>query len=140
VLCTTEVAQGVSAGEAGGLMHGPTFMANPLACAIASASLDLLAPATRRPRSPGMEGGLRRDWSAAYLASVADVRVLGSRRGHRAARARPGRRGDRGGARGGVWVRPFRNLVYTMPPYVSEPDEVAQICSALVGAVRSVHP
>ena len=40
----------------------------------------------------------------------------------------------------GVWVRPFRNLVYTMPPYVSEPDEVAQICSALVGAVRSAHP
>ena len=140
-LCSAEVAQGVSAGEAGGLMHGPTFMANPLACAIASASLTLLRSRDTAAQVSRLEGGLRLGLqSAAYLPSVADVRVLGGVgvieltepvRVHEVTAA---------ALEAGVWVRPFRNLVYTMPPYVSEPDEVSQICSALVGAVRSAHP
>ena len=78
-LCTAEVAEGVSGGRSGGLMHGPTFMGNPLACAIALASLDLLAKATcrreRGPVRPGWPPAWRRRASST---PVADVRVLGA--------------------------------------------------------------
>ena len=79
VLCTRAVAEGVSAGEAGGLMHGPTFMANPLACAIASANLDLLASRDTGAEVTRIEGGLTAGLErAASLTSVAEVRVLGA--------------------------------------------------------------
>ncbi len=79
VLCTRAVAEGVSAGEAGGLMHGPTFMGNPLACAIASANLDLLASRDTRAEVTRIEGGLAAGLErAASLTSVAEVRVLGA--------------------------------------------------------------
>ena len=72
VLCTREVAEGVSRGEAGGLMHGPTFMANPLACAIASANLDLLASRDTAAEVARIEGGLSAGLErAASLRSVA---------------------------------------------------------------------
>ncbi|HET9021063.1 MAG TPA: adenosylmethionine--8-amino-7-oxononanoate transaminase [Ornithinibacter sp.] len=140
VLCTREVAEGVSRGEAGGLMHGPTFMGNPLACTVASANLDLLVardtPAEVARIERGLAAGLER---AASLDSVADVRVLGAvgvvqlREPVRvpevtaAAIAR------------GVWLRPFRDLVYTMPPYVTSDADLAVVTEALVGAVAAVH-
>ncbi len=144
VLCTRAVAEAVSSDAAGGaLMHGPTFMANPLACAIASASLDLLQrrnAGTELAEVAGVEQALDDGLAPAReLASVADVRVLGSigviqlrepvRGGELAAYA----------IEQGVWVRPFRDLVYTMPPYVTTPDDLATVCSALVGAVAAVH-
>ncbi len=141
VLCSAEVAQAVSAEAAGGaLMHGPTFMANPLACAVASASLDLLQRNDSRANVEAIEAGLRAGLApAAALESVRDVRVLGAigviqlrepaRGGELAAYA----------IEQGVWVRPFRDLVYTMPPYVTGPTDLAQICAALVGAVAHVH-
>jgi len=140
VLCTSAVARGVSAGEAGGLMHGPTFMGNPLACAIASANLDLLAArdaageVTRIER--GLSAGLER---AVSLTSVADVRVLGAvgviqlREPVRVVAVTAAAL-DRG-----VWVRPFRDLVYTMPPYVTADGDLATLTAGLVGAVEDVH-
>lgn len=140
VLCTREVAQGVSRGEAGALMHGPTFMGNPLACAIASANLDLLAARDTEAEvgriERGLAAGLER---AASLSSVAEVRVLGAvgvvqlREPVRVAEV------TASAIERGVWVRPFRDLVYTMPPYVTSDDDLALITSALVGAVESVH-
>ena len=140
MLCTRAVAEGVSAGDAGGLMHGPTFMGNPLACAIASANLDLLrsrdteAEVGRVER--GLTAGLER---AASLGSVAQVRVLGAvgvvqlREPVRVAEV------TAAALERGVWVRPFRDLVYTMPPYVTSDDDLSLLTSALVGAVESVH-
>lgn len=140
VLCTREVAEGVSRGEAGGLMHGPTFMGNPLACAVASANLDLLAARDTTAEVSRIEAGLREGLApAAALDAVAEVRTLGAvgvielREAVRvpevtaAAIAR------------GVWVRPFRNLVYTMPPYVTDDTDLRTITGALVGAVGDVH-
>ena len=140
VLCTRDVAEGVSRGEAGGLMHGPTFMGNPLACAVASANLDLLASRDTSAEVARIEHGLREGLSpAADLASVLEVRTIGAvgvieltepvrvAEVTAAAIAR------------GVWVRPFRNLVYTMPPYVTTDDDLASITSALTQAVAAVH-
>ncbi|HET7661116.1 MAG TPA: adenosylmethionine--8-amino-7-oxononanoate transaminase [Oryzihumus sp.] len=140
VLCTPEVAQGVSGGASGALMHGPTFMANPLACAVALASLDLLQANDWQAQVARLEEGLTRGLKpAADLPHVRDVRVLGGvgviqldepvRTAEVAAAA----------IERGVWVRPFRDLVYTMPPYVSTAEDVATICSALAGAVAEVH-
>src|SRR6476469_2459762 len=140
VLCTPEVARGVSAGASGALMHGPTVMANPLACAVALASLDLLQANDWRAQVARLEEGLARGLKpAADLPHVRDVRVLGGvgviqldepvRTAEVAAAA----------IERGVWVRPFRDLVYTMPPYVTGEHDLATICSALVGAVAEVH-
>jgi adenosylmethionine-8-amino-7-oxononanoate aminotransferase len=140
VLCSREVAEGVSAGEAGGLMHGPTFMANPLACAIASASLDLLRANDAGAQVARLSGGLASGLAPAQdLASVADVRTLGAvgvvqlREPVRVAEV------TAAAMRRGVWVRPFRDLVYTMPPYVTSDDDLATLCAALVESVAEVH-
>ena len=140
VLCTPEVARGVSGGEAGALMHGPTFMANPLACAVALASLDLLAANDWSQQVARLEAGLTRGLKpAADLGCVKDVRVLGGVGVIQL--AGPVRTAEVAAAaiERGVWVRPFRDLVYTMPPYVSTAEDLATICSALVGAVTEVH-
>lgn len=140
MLCTREVAEGVSRGEAGGLMHGPTFMGNPLACAVASASLDLLASRDTEAEVARVGAGLAAGLAPARdLTSVADVRTIGAvgvlqlREPVRVAEVTAAAL-DRG-----VWVRPFRDLVYTMPPYVTSDADVAVVTSALVGAVAAVH-
>jgi len=140
VLCTPEVAHGVSAGEAGGLMHGPTFMGNPLACAIASANLDLLRSRDTEGEVGRIQRGLAEGLqAAASLDVVAEVRVVGAvgvlqlREPVRVAEV------TAAALERGVWVRPFRDLVYTMPPYVTSDDDLSLLTSALVGAVESVH-
>jgi adenosylmethionine-8-amino-7-oxononanoate aminotransferase len=140
VLCTREVAVGVSAGEAGALMHGPTFMGNPLACAIASANLDLLAARDTAAEVARLEGGLTAGLErAASLDCVAEVRTLGAvgvvqlRERVRVAEV------TAAAMERGVWLRPFRDLVYTMPPYVTTDEDLALVASALVGAVEDVH-
>ena len=140
VLCTHDVALGVSAGEAGGLMHGPTFMANPLACAVALASLELLQRNDVHRQVAGLEAGLSAGLAPARdLASVADVRVRG---GVGVVQLREPVRVREVAAYAierGVWVRPFRDLVYTMPPYVTSPDDLATVCRVLTDAVAAVH-
>jgi adenosylmethionine-8-amino-7-oxononanoate aminotransferase len=140
VLCTRAVADGVSGGEAGALMHGPTFMGNPLASAVASASLDLLAARDTAAEVARVESGLLTGLApAADLASVAEIRVLGAV-GVLQLRE-PVRTPEVTAAaiRRGVWVRPFRDLVYTMPPYVTSDDDLATLTGALVAAVAEVH-
>jgi len=140
VLTTSEVAAAVDASPAGAMMHGPTFMANPLACAVASASLDLLASydaeATTRRISTALRDGLA---PARALASVRDVRTIGAVGVIELDRPVDVAAVTRAALDRGVWVRPFRNLVYTMPPYVTSGDDLAAITGALVGAVEEVH-
>jgi adenosylmethionine-8-amino-7-oxononanoate aminotransferase len=137
MLCTTDVAHTVSNGPGGALMHGPTFMANPLACAVALASIDLLLSqdwATRvREISAGLASGLDR---ARELPMVKDVRVIGAVGVVQLGGPVDLPRMTEAALRRGVWVRPFRDLVYTMPPYVCTDDDIATIGAAITGAVE----
>jgi adenosylmethionine---8-amino-7-oxononanoate aminotransferase len=135
-LCTDAVAQAVSAGEGGGLMHGPTFMGNPLACAVALASLELLAEGHWPERVSTIEHGLRAGLEPAReLPGVADVRVLGAigvvQLDHDVDIASA----TAAAVAHGVWLRPFRDLIYAMPPYVTADEDIAQISSAMLAAV-----
>ena len=136
-LCTTDVAHTISSGEAGALMHGPTFMANPLACAVSVAGVELLLGQDWRSAVAGISAGLTTGLQPARaLPGVTDVRVCGAigviecDRPVDLAIATPAAL-DRG-----VWLRPFRNLVYAMPPFICTPDEIAQVTSAMVEVGR----
>jgi adenosylmethionine-8-amino-7-oxononanoate aminotransferase len=138
-LCTTEIAHTISAGEAGALMHGPTFMANALACAVAVAAVDLLLDGDWRCRVRGIEAGLRDGLAPAReLPGVADVRVLGAIGVIEMAEPVDMRVATETGLAHRVWLRPFRNLIYAMPPYICTPTEVAQITEAMVGVARAL--
>ena len=138
-LCTTEVAQTISSGEPGALMHGPTFMANALACAVSVASVELLLGQDWRSRVRAIESGLLNGLDAAReLDGVADVRVLGAIGVIEMRRPVDMRVATAAALRHGLWLRPFRNLVYAMPPYVCTPDEVARIASGMVGVARAL--
>jgi adenosylmethionine-8-amino-7-oxononanoate aminotransferase len=140
VLCSAEVAAGVSSSPAGAMMHGPTFMANPLACAVADANLALLQSYDVATTIDRIEAWLRAGLApAADLSSVVDVRTLGAVGVLELAGPVDVPAVTEAALDRGVWVRPFRNLVYTMPPYVSSATDVARITDAMVGAVAEVH-
>jgi adenosylmethionine-8-amino-7-oxononanoate aminotransferase len=122
------------------MMHGPTFMANPLACSVASASLDLLESHDNATRILAIESDLADGLAPAReLDTVLDVRTLGAVGVIELDEPVDVAGVTRAALDAGVWVRPFRNLVYTMPPYVCTPDDLATISAGLVGAVKRVH-
>ena len=137
-LCTPEVARAISAGAAGGLAHGPTFMGNPLACAVANASIALLrsgdwAGEVRRIEA-ALRGGLE---PLRGRAGVADVRVLGAIGVVQVDSAVDVPRATAAAVDAGVWLRPFRDLIYTMPPYVTDDADVARIVAGITAAVTA---
>ncbi|MCW3011234.1 MAG: adenosylmethionine-8-amino-7-oxononanoateamino transferase [Solirubrobacterales bacterium] len=137
-LCTPAVAAAISAGEGGALMHGPTFMANPLACAAALASTDLLADGAWHRDVARIEAALAEGLAPARaLPGVADVRVLGAIGVVQLDHPVDVARATEAALAEGVWLRPFRDLVYTMPPFVSTPSEVASIARAVLAATRA---
>lgn len=134
-LCTSHVAETISAGEAGGLMHGPTFMGNPLACAVAVAAVELLLEREWRAEVAGIEQGLRDGLAGVEkLDGVADVRVLGGIGVVEMTEPVDMQRATDAAVAEGVWLRPFGRLVYAMPPYICSADEIARICAGM-GAV-----
>jgi adenosylmethionine---8-amino-7-oxononanoate aminotransferase len=136
VVCTRDVAHSIDGSESGVLMHGPTFMGNPLACAVAGASIDLLHSSGWQQRVRRVEGALRAGLApAADLPGVRDVRVLGAVGVVQLESAADVAELSRRALDRGVWLRPFRDLVYTMPPYVSSDDDVARICDGVLAAV-----
>ncbi len=149
-LCTRAVAEAVSGGEGAGLMHGPTFMANPLACSVALASLEVLTSGGRpaelggpgwRERVDAIERGLRTGLEPARaLPGVADVRVLGAIGVVQLTGDVDLAAATAAAVQRGVWLRPFRDLVYTMPPYVIDADELATVSEAVVAAARAGSP
>ncbi len=137
-MCTPAVADAISSGEGGGLMHGPTFMGNPLACAVALASLELLADGHWRKRVAAIEQGLRAGLEPAReLPGVADVRVLGAIGVIQLERDVDVAAATATAVEHGVWLRPFRDLIYAMPPYVIDEQDLAQVTGAMVAAVRA---
>lgn len=134
-LTTREVAAAISAGDGGGLMHGPTFMANPLACAIASENLDIIAEGRWRADVPRIEAGLRAGLEPLRAEpGVADVRVLGAIGVVEMDEPVDMARATAACVAEGVWLRPFGKLVYAMPMYICDDGEVAAICRA-IGAI-----
>lgn len=138
-LCTRAIAETISGGEAGALMHGPTFMANALACAVAVASVELLLSQDWRARveriSAGLSTGLE---PARMLPGVADVRVCGAIGVIETDEPVDLRRATPVALDHGVWLRPFRNLVYAMPPFICTDTEIAQITAAMMAVARAV--
>jgi adenosylmethionine-8-amino-7-oxononanoate aminotransferase len=140
-LCTRAVADVVSAGEPGALMHGPTFMANPLACAVALASLELLAGSAWRERVRAIERSLRKRLEPARaLPHVAEVRTLGAIGVVQLERDVDVAAATAAAVEHGVWLRPFRDLVYTMPPYVIEEADLERVAAAIVAAAAAGAP
>jgi len=139
-LASADVAARVDASLAGAMMHGPTFMANPLACAVACASLDLLARHDNAARIAGIQAALRDGLApAAGLTPVREVRALGAVGVVELDRPVDIPAVTRAALDAGVWVRPFRNLVYTMPPFVSTTDDLATVTAGIVSAIKQVH-
>jgi adenosylmethionine-8-amino-7-oxononanoate aminotransferase len=138
-LCTREIAHTISSGKAGALMHGPTFMANALACSVAVASVEVLLGSDWRSRVREIEAGLRDGLEPARsVPGVADVRVLGAIGVIEMDRPVDLRVATPAALDRGVWLRPFRNLIYAMPPYICTPSQVAQITSAMMGVVNAI--
>jgi adenosylmethionine-8-amino-7-oxononanoate aminotransferase len=137
-LCTPAVARDISAGAGGGLAHGPTFMGNPLACAVANASIALLRGQDWAGRVRHIERRLVDGLAPLRAAAgVADVRVRGAigvvELDHQV--DVPAATAAAAGA--GVWLRPFRNLIYTMPPYVTGDADLARITAGIAAAVSA---
>jgi len=138
-LTTREISESFAAGEAGVFMHGPTFMANPLACAVSLANLTLLESYDWQSKIRSIESQLRAELEPCRsLAAVKDVRVLGAIGvvelhdpvDMQAIQPRF--------VEEGVWLRPFGRLIYTMPPYIIQPSELQAITSAIYKIVAQI--
>lgn len=135
VLCTEKVARGLSASESGVLMHGPTYMGNPLACAVAVASLDLLESSNWQANVTRVGAGLGALSALQHSPGVTDVRTIGAVGVVQLDHPVDIVKATDAAIEEGVWLRPFRDLIYTMPPYVTTDDDVARICRAIERAV-----
>ena len=132
-LTTGEIATSISRGEASCFMHGPTFMANPLACAVANASLDLLEKSDWKSQVDVLNKGLHQLLQPAIaLPYVEDVRVLGAIGVIQVTQAVDLSIIQKMFVEEGIWVRPFGKLVYVMPPYVMSQQDLALLCEGML--------
>lgn len=140
-LTTEQVAGVISEGEPGVFMHGPTFMANPLACSVASASIGLLTSSDWRKKVLNIEKGLSLGLEPCRsLRSVADVRVLGAIGVVELEKPVDMAAIQKSFVEKGVWVRPFGKLVYLMPPYIISGQELTALSNAVCAAVGELSP
>ena len=140
VLTTDVIANDIAHGEPGVFMHGPTFMANPLACAIAKASIDLLRANDWQQQVMQIEQGLLDGLAPAKAyAHVAEVRVLGAIGVVELTHPLDMASVQPMFVERGVWVRPFGKLVYLMPPFVMSSGDLAQLTDALVDVVANLQ-
>lgn len=138
-LCTQNVSDGVSQGQPGLLMHGPTFMANPLACSAALASIDVLLNSPWQTQIADIAAHLSQHLSPLKtLRGVVDVRVLGAIGVVELERNDLGLQIQTIALQNGAWLRPFGNLVYTMPAFNIAKEDLQTLTDALINAVKQV--
>lgn len=139
-LCTEDVAQGVCQGSPGVFMHGPTYMGNPLACAVAGASLSLISENLWQQQVPNIERQLNIELEKfKHLESVADVRVLGAIGVVEMRQPVDVASLQKDMISRGAWVRPFGKLVYVMPPYVISKEELTVLTDAMFFAITQAE-
>ncbi|WP_333954544.1 adenosylmethionine--8-amino-7-oxononanoate transaminase [Psychrobacter sp. S4(2024)] len=137
-LCTRTIADTISQSDYPSLMHGPTFMGNPLACAVACASIDLILCYDIEARTANMQSVMEQQLAPAVsLNGVAEVRCLGAVAVIELQEAVNMPVFQSLLIENGIWVRPFGKLVYIMPPYVITDDELTTLCQALLKVVSS---
>ncbi len=140
VLTTPSVATTISQGTPSELMHGPTFMGNPLACAIACASLDLLRENSPLERIAEIQKQLERGLAPARkLHGVADVRTLGAIGVVEMKEPVKVAEVQKRCIEEGIWLRPFGRLVYMMPPYVIKDHELERLTEATLRVVETIE-
>ncbi|EXJ14284.1 adenosylmethionine--8-amino-7-oxononanoate transaminase [Imhoffiella purpurea] len=140
-LATEKVAHTISSADPGVFMHGPTFMGNPLACAVANASIGLLLESDWSANVRRMERAMAEGLAPCRAVSgVAEVRVLGGIGVVEMQEPVAMREIQRRFVERGVWVRPFGRLVYLMPPFVIDDAELAELCSAVVRVLSDTSP
>jgi adenosylmethionine-8-amino-7-oxononanoate aminotransferase len=137
-LCSDEIARGISLSAAGGLMHGPTFMANPLACAVALESISILAEGHWQQQVAAIEQQLSAELApCAKLAAVKQVRVLGAIGVLEMRQKVDVAKLQAEFVERGVWIRPFNNLIYIMPPFTISSAQLSRLCWSMYEVASS---
>jgi adenosylmethionine-8-amino-7-oxononanoate aminotransferase len=137
-LCTTKISDGICHGEAGVFMHGPTFMGNPLACAVANANIDLLLSSSWQTSVSAIEQQLKSELApAAGFEDVADVRCLGAVGVIETKAPVDLATIQAQFVAEGVWVRPFGNRVYVMPPYIISKSDLSTLTAGMLKVVKN---
>lgn len=138
-LCSEEVSHGICSADPGVFMHGPTYMANPLACAVANASIDLLLNQDWQARVSDIQAGLIDGLAvAAELEAVKDVRVLGGIGVIETRQPLVQAELQSLFVEQGVWVRPFGSVIYLMPPYIIQDQDLQKLCAACVSVASQL--
>ncbi|MCH2022952.1 MAG: adenosylmethionine--8-amino-7-oxononanoate transaminase [Saprospiraceae bacterium] len=136
-ICTSKVANTICNGQAGVMMHGPTFMGNPLACAIATSSLDLLVNSPWQERIASIETLINFKLNKLIGSKfVRDVRVLGGIGVIETKELIDVQKAQAFFVEQGIWIRPFRNLLYIMPPYTIHPKDLEKLCEVMITAIQ----